>query len=258
MSAFTPTTNVGVGYAVTYAQLATLIQQYTEVDESSFVANIPNFVTNAEITIYNEVELPAERQQSIIDPVLIAGIAAYPISNKSISGIGANPQSYKKGFSYVDLPAHLLSILSLGVDVGDGSLEFLLQKEPEYIKEAFPFQQKTGVPTHYAIVSPTQIVVGPVANVIYPLVLDYEGYPQSVTTAGTSWLAQNYPNVLLYGSLYFAYIYLKGELDILGVYEKAFKESLQQLVNMGYGKERRDEFRVNLPRIPVHPILGAS
>ena len=127
------TTNVADGWNLNYTELVLQIQQFTEVDESSFVSNIPNFVVMAETDIYNEVELPAMRQQAIIEPTLIAGIAAYPISQLSISGIAANPYSYKKGYSYVGLPNGLLSILGLGVDLGDGSVQYLLQKEPEYI-----------------------------------------------------------------------------------------------------------------------------
>ena len=249
------TLNVADGWNLTYAELVLQIQQFTEVDENSFVANIPNFVVMAETYIYNEVELPAMRQRAIIEPELIAGIAAYPISKLSISGIKANPISYKQGYSYVSLPDGLLSVLSLGVDLGDGSVQFLLQKEIEYIKEAWPTQYTTATPTHYAIVSPTEIIIGPTATNIYPLVLDYEGYPASITTAGTSWLGTYYPQCLLYGSLLHAYIYLKGEVEILSLYETKFKEALAQLVNMGYGKQRRDEFRVNLPRNAVHGVL---
>ena len=249
------TLNVADGWNLTYAELVLQIQQFTEVDETSFVANIPNFVVMAETYIYNEVELPAMRQRAIIEPLLIAGIAAYPISKLSISGIAAAPYSFKQGYSYVDLPEGLLSVLSLGVDTGDGSVQFLLQKEIEYIKEAWPYQNVTATPTHYAIVSPTEIIIGPTATNIYPLVLDYEGYPASITTAGTSWLGTYYPQCLLYGSLLHAYIYLKGEVEILSLYETKFKEALAQLVNMGYGKQRRDEFRVNLPRNAVHGVL---
>jgi hypothetical protein len=249
------TTNVADGWNLNYTELVLQIQQFTEVDESSFVSNIPNFVVMAETDIYNEVELPAMRQQAIIEPTLIAGIAAYPISQLSISGIAANPYSYKKGYSYVGLPNGLLSILGLGVDLGDGSVQYLLQKEPEYIREAWPYQNVTATPTHYAITGPNQIVIGPTAVNIYPLVLDYEGYPASITTAGTSWLGTYYPQVLLYGALLHAYIYLKGEVEILALYETKFKEGLAQLVEMGYGKQRRDQFRVNLPRIPVEPTI---
>ena len=251
----TITQNVADGWNLTYSELVTQIQQFTEVDEPTFVANIPSFVVFAETFIYNEVELPAMRQRAIIEPNLIAGIAAYPIAQTTISGIQAQPISYKQGYSYVGLPEGLLSILSLGVDSGDGSVQFLLQKEIEYIKEAWPYQTTTATPTHYAIVSPTEIVIGPTAVNIYPLVLDYEGYPASITTAGTRWLGTYYPQCLLYGSLLHAYIYLKGEQEILAMYETKFKEALAQLVNMGYGKQRRDQFRVNLPRNAVHGVL---
>jgi len=251
----TITQNVADGWNLTYSELVTQIQQFTEVDEKSFVDNIPSFVVFAETYIYNEVELPAMRQRAIIEPTLIAGIAAYPISKLSISGIQDAAYSFKQGYSYVGLPEGLLSILSLGVELGDGSVQFLLQKEIEYIKEAWPYQTVTATPTHYAIVSPTEIVIGPTATSIYPLVLDYEGYPASITTAGTSWLGTYYPQCLLYGSLLHAYIYLKGEQEILAMYETKFKEALAQIVNLGYGKIRRDEFRVNLPRVPVHGVL---
>jgi len=256
-----PALNTAEGWGTTYDELVLQIQQWSEVDSPDFIANIPQFVINAETAIYNQVQVLAERQEFTITPVLQGGIASYPIAKTAISGIGAPPINLAPekpnpfGFTNIELPPYILALYSVGAVPNDGTIQYLLQKEPEYIREAFPKQNITAFPTHYALVqqspSSTTIVVGPTSKILYPIVINFLGYPASIVVAGTSWVSQYYPNVLLYGALREAYVYLKGESDLLQMYDAKFKEALADLKMMEEGKMRSDGFRNLQPRVPV-------
>jgi hypothetical protein len=179
-----------------YAQLVTAIEEYTETSEATFISQIPNFVQLAEERIYNTVDLPSLRRN-------VTGTLT--INNK-----------------YLSVPSDFLSVYSLAVIKTDGTYEYLLNKDVNFIRQAYPAPTDTAIPKYYAIFGPDSssptnltIILGPTPNLAYSAELHYFYYPESIVTAGTSWLGNNFDSVLLYGSLLEAYTYMKGEKDVL-------------------------------------------
>lgn len=211
---------------MTYAELVQLIQDYTESTETSFVANIPTFVQQAEERVYNSVQLPAIR--------------------KNVTG------TLTSNNKYLSLPTDWLATFSLAVvDPVTGDYSYLLNKDVNYIREAFPNPSSTGTPTHYAIFDADTLILGPTPDLGYTAEMHYYYYPQSIVTAGTTWLSDNFETVLLYGSLREAYMYLKGESDLTAMYEAKYQEGLALLKQLGDGKDRRDAYRSGQVRVPV-------
>ena len=208
-----------------YAQLTSLIQEYCQSTETSFVANIPNFVQYAEERIYNTVQLPALRQNSTA--------------------------STTSGNQYMALPSDWLATYSLAVVDGSGDYQFLLNKDVNFIRQSFPSASSTGLPQYYSVWDDTTMLLGPTPDAAYTLELHYYYYPPSIVNAGTSWVGDNFENVLLYGSLREAYTYLKGEADIIADYDKKYMEGMAQLKRLGDGLERQDAYRSGQVRIPV-------
>jgi hypothetical protein len=209
-----------------YSQLTQLIQDYCESTEQSFVANIPTFVQVAEQRIYNTVQLPALR--------------------KNVTG------SMSNGNQYMTLPTDWLSTFSIAViDNTTGEYEYMLNKDVNYIRAAYPCPASSGKPKYYAIFDATTMLLGPILNANYTAELHYYYYPVSIVTAGTSWLGNNFDSVLLYGSLREAYTYLKGEADMMTYYEQKYQEALGQLKRLGDGLDRQDAYRSGQVRIPV-------
>lgn len=209
-----------------YAQLVDLVKQYTQNEETSFVANIPNFVQLAEERIYNAVFIPAIRKNQI---------GTLTPNNK-----------------YLTVPADWLANFSLAViDPVTNAQTFLLDKDVNFIRECYPDPDDVGVPKYYAIFDKNTFILGPTPASNYQVELHYYYYPESIVTAGTSWLGDNFETVLLYGTLREAYLYMKGEPDIITNYEQKYQESLGLLKLLGEGKDRRDAYRSGLNRIPV-------
>lgn len=209
-----------------YAALVTAIQQYTSNYEATFVANIPLFVQIAEERIYNTVQIPAIR--------------------KNVTG------TLTSGNKYLTLPTDWLATFSLAViDPVTQAQSFLLDKDVNFIRESFPEPAVTGTPTHYAIFDQNTLIVGPTPDASYAVELHYYYYPQSIVTAGTSWLGDNFESVLLYGALREAYLFMKGEEDLINYYEQKYAESLMLLKQLGDGKDRRDSYRSGQVRVPV-------
>jgi hypothetical protein len=209
-----------------YAQLTSLIQEYCQSTESSFVANIPNFVQYAEERIYNTVQLPALR--------------------KNVTG------TMTTSSPYFQLPIDWLSTYSLAViDPDTGEYEYLLNKDVNYIRAAYPAPTSTGKPKYYSIFDDTTMLLGPTPDAGYAAEMHYYYYPPSIVSVGTSWVGDNFENVLLYGSLREAYTYLKGEADIIADYDKKYMEGLSQLKRLGDGLDRQDAYRSGQVRIPV-------
>ena len=209
-----------------YSTLVTLIQQYCESTESSFVANIPTFVQLAEERVYNSVQIPAVRRNQI---------GTLTPSNK-----------------YLTLPGDWLATFSLAViNPTTNAQEFLLDKDVNFIRQSYPDPDDTGVPKYYAIFDANTFILGPTPDSNYQVEMHYYYYPESIVTAGTSWLGTNYENVLLYGSLREAYTYLKGEADMMQYYEQKYQEAIQQLMRLGDGLNRRDSYRSGQVRVPV-------
>jgi hypothetical protein len=208
-----------------YTQLTQAIQDYTETTETTFVSNIPNFVQLAEERIYNTVQLPALR--------------------KNVTGTATT------GNKYLSLPSDWLADYSIAVIQTDGSYEFLLNKDVNYIREAYPTPSSTGLPKHYAIFDADTFILGPTPDANYSVEMHYFYYPQSIVTANTTWLGDNFEAVLLYGALREAVIYQKGEQDMVNYYEQKYQESLALLKQLGDAKDRMDTYRDGQVRYPV-------
>lgn len=221
-----------------YTALVADIQAYTQNYESSFIANIPVFVQQAEERIYNSVQIPALRKN-------VTGLTT--VNNK-----------------YLSCPADFLSSFSLAVIDATGAYTYLLNKDVNFMREAYPNPNTDkGLPKFYALFGPTvasgtittelSFILGPTPDLQYDVELHYYYYPQSIVTAGTSWLGDNYSPVLLYGSLVEAYIFMKGEQDMMAYYEKKFQDATSQLNRLGTGLERGDSYRDGQAKIKVNP-----
>ncbi len=201
-----------------YATLSTLIQQYCESTETSFVANIPTFVQLAEERVYNSVQIPAIRKNA-------TGVMT--AANK-----------------YMSLPSDWLSTFSMAViDPVTGEYEYLLNKDVNFIRASYPLPTTLGKPKYYAIFDNNTMLLGPTPDTGYTTELHYYYYPASIVTAGTSWLGENFETVLLYGAIREAYVYLKGEQDLMNYYEQKYQESLALLKRLGDGLDRQDAYR---------------
>jgi hypothetical protein len=222
---------------VNYAALLASIQSYTQNYEASFVANIPVFVQQAEERIYNSVQIPPLR--------------------KNVTGVTSS------GNKYLSCPNDFLASFSLAVIDDANTYTYLLNKDVNFMREAYPSPTDTGLPKFYALFGPTvssgvittelSFILGPTPNASYDVELHYYYYPQSIVTAGTSWLGDNYDPVLLYGSLVEAYIFMKGEQDMMAYYEKKFQDAVSQLNRLGTGLERGDAYRDGQAKIKVNP-----
>ncbi len=209
-----------------YTQLSTLIQDYCESTEQSFVANIPTFVQLAEERIYNSVQIPAIR--------------------KNVTGTMTNT------FPYFQLPSDWLSTFSLAViDPITGEYEYLLNKDVNYIRAAYPPPNSTGKPKYYAIWDDNTMILGPTPDQAYTAELHYYYYPASIVNVGNTWLSDNFETVLLYGCIREGYTYLKGDPDLMQYYENKYQESLALLKRLGDGLDRQDAYRSGQVRIPV-------
>ena len=209
-----------------YSQLSTLIQDYCESTEQSFVANIPTFVQLAEERIYNSVQIPAIR--------------------KNVTGTMTNT------FPYFQLPDDWLSTFSLAViDPVTGEYEYLINKDVNFIRAAYPPPNSYGKPKYYAIWDDNTMILGPTPDQAYTAELHYYYYPASIVNVGNTWLSDNFETVLLYGCIREGYTYLKGDPDLMQYYENKYQESLGLLKRLGDGLDRQDAYRSGQVRIPV-------
>ena len=210
-----------------YATLTSLIQEYCQSTETSFVANIPTFVQLAEERIYNSVQIPAIRRNQI---------GTLTPANK-----------------YLTLPGDWLATFSLAViNPTTNAQTFLLDKDVNFIRQSYPDPDDQGVPEYYAIFDKNTLILGPTPDSNYQVEMHYYYYPESIVTAGTTWISDNFETVLLYGSLREAYTYLKGEADMMQYYEQKYQEAMQLLYRMGDGLNRRDSYRSGQVRAPVN------
>jgi hypothetical protein len=208
-----------------YAELFQAIQDYCENDETTFVSQIPTFVRQAEERINRAVQVPDLRRN--VTGTLTA-------SNR-----------------FLAQPSDFLSVFSLSVIDDDGDYEFLLPKDVNFIREAFPSQSTTSKPQYYAIFDDESFILGPTPDSNYNVQLHYYFDPESIVTAGTSWLGDNAETALLYGSLIEAYTFMKGESDMLQLYKARYDEAMAHLMNLGEGRNRMDSYRNGEPRIQV-------
>jgi hypothetical protein len=214
---------------MTYDELKAAIQAYTENTETNFVAEIPVFVQQAEQRIYNSVQFPSLR--------------------KNMTGVVSTTTPY------LSAPDDYLATYSLAVVDADGNYEYLLNKDVNFIRQAYPSPSETGLPRYYALFGPTTsgstitneltFMLGPKPDANYTVELHFYYYPTSITTAasGHTWLGDNFDSVLLYGSLVEAYTYMKGEQDMMGLYNAKYQEALALAKRLGDGMERQDAYR---------------
>lgn len=225
-----------------YAQLTATIEDYTE---NTFTATeLATFVQNAEQRIYNSIQFPALRKNSL--------------------------GTLTSGNKYLSAPSDFLSVFSLAVVDGSGNYYYLLDKDVNFIREAYPNSTTaTGIPQYYAIFGPTttgvppvtptnelSFILGPTPNANYTVELHYFYYPVSMSDtvnnpSGTSWLGDNFDSVLLYGSLLEAYVFMKGEQDLMAKYQQRYDEALALAKQLGDGKNRQDAYRNGQVRYPV-------
>jgi hypothetical protein len=237
---------------LTYTELVAAIESYTEnqfpattlADGStvSSTTQINTLIEQAEQRIYNSVQFPSLRKNQY-------------------SAITANNK-------YVSLPNDFLAVYSLalvtgvtGANLDTGAYEYLLNKDANFIRQAYPTPNSTGVPKYYALFGPTivssaitnelSLILGPTPDAAYYVELHYFYYPESITTAGTSWLGDNFDSVLLYGSLVEAMTYMKGETDMVTLYNTKYNEALALAKRLGDGMERTDAYRTGQVRVAV-------
>ena len=211
----------------TYAQLKSAIQNYADNTETTFVASIPDFIESAEQTILNSIDLQYFRKN-------VTGVT---------SGTGTDP--------YLQVPSDYLASFSLSVLNGT-TQEFLLEKDVNFVQSFNP-TSATGVPRYYAYFDINNFILAPIPAAVYTAELHYFYRPNSLTAAGengTTWLSENAPNAMLYGSLIEAYIYMKGEPDIMKSYQDRFMQSLERLKDYGEARENSDAYRKGLPTRP--------
>ena len=206
-----------------YAELVAAIQDYTE--NAFATGDINTFIEEAEQRIYNAVQLPALR--------------------KNVTGNTSN------GNKYLTCPSDWLATYSLAVIDNDGNYEYLLNKDVNFIRQAYPSPNDSGLPQYYAQFDQNTFILGPTPDDNYSVELHYFYYPESIVTAGTSWLGDNFDSALLYGALLEAYTYMKGEQDVMAVYKQRYDEAMQLLKQLGDGKNRRDAYRSGQVRYPV-------
>jgi hypothetical protein len=210
----------------TYAQLKTAIQDFSENTETSFVTNLPVFIRAAEDRIFKLVDLELFRK------------------NATSALTTSDP--------YLSVPSDYLASFSLSL-TNSSSKEFLLQKDVNFIQEYNPNSATTGTPKYYAYFDVSNFIVAPTPDSNYTVELHYYYRPASITAgadSGTTWLSENAPNALLYGSLVEAYIYMKGEADVLGLYEKQFTEAISRIKDLAEARENSDAYRRGLPDRP--------
>jgi len=223
-----------------YAQLTAAIIAYTENQDTSFAAEIPVFVRQAEQRIYNTVQIANLR--------------------KNVTGV------LSAGNKYLSCPGDFLSTYSLAVIDAQGNYTYLQNKDVNFIRQVYPSASYTALPKYYAIFGPTttndptpvvtdelSFILGPTPNAAYDVELHYYYYPESITTApdGQTWLGDNFDSALLYGSLVEAYTYMKGEADMMALYNQKYLEAMALLKNLGDAKQRGDAYRDGQVKLKV-------
>lgn len=208
----------------TLSTLKTAIQDYSESTETSFVTNLPNFIKTTEERILKSVQL-----DDFIKNVTGTATASSP---------------------YLGSPTDYLSSFSLAVIDSSSNYNYLQLKHPSFIRDFTPASSTTGLPKYYAEFDENTFILAPTPDTTYTFELHYFFRPSSLTSAGdsgTTWLSDNAPNALLYGSLTEAMVYLKN-YESLPIYEQRFQEAIALLKNLGEGKSTQDQYRYDQVR----------
>ena len=275
-----------------YTDLKTAIKDYTQNYETTFVADLPVFISQAEQRIYNSVQFPSLRKNvtgiltasnkylscpndylasyslavyNLATPTATGTAGLYTITVSSATGIAV--QQYVTGTG-IGTGAYVvaisgttitLSVVNSGTVSGAMSFQsdflYLLNKDVNFIRQAYPGPAATGVPQYYALFGPAIVsnvitneltfILGPTPDANYYAELHYYYYPESITVAssGQTWLGDNFDSVLLYGSLVEAYTFMKGEQDMMSLYNGKYQEALALAKRLGDGLERQDAYR---------------
>jgi hypothetical protein len=218
-----------------YAQLVTAVSDYCE---NTFPTDDMNtFIRQAEQRIYNTAQ-PANLRKNVV------------------GALTASSQ-------YLSCPADLLSVYSFAVypASGTGDYLYLINKDVNFMREAYPNPTTTGKPKHYAIFGPSvsgstisnelSFIFGPTPDASYTMELHYNYYPESIVTAGSTWLSENFDSVLLYGTLCEALVYMKGEADMVKLTQDRYVQAIALYKNLSDGKQRADAYRDGQVRIAV-------
>lgn len=208
-----------------YTELCVNIQDICENEFSS--TELAMFTEQAEQKIYNTVQIPALR--------------------KNVTG------SMSVGNQYLQIPSDFLYCYSLAVIDENGEYHYLLNKDVNFIREAYPINNvaSRGRPRHYANFDDNAFILGPTPNLAYSAELHYGYYPESIVTAGTTWLGNEFDSALLNGALVEAIRFMKGEADMVSLYERLYVQAIGLLKQLGDGKLRQDAYRDGQVRIPV-------
>jgi hypothetical protein len=219
---------------MTYTELVTFV---ADICENTFPTDDMNmFIKQAEQKIYNTVQLASLR--------------------KNVTG------TITSGNKYLSAPEDFLSVYSIAVYplTGPNANEYtyLLNKDVNFIREAYPKASDTGEPAHYAIFGPNStmpneltFILGPTPDTTYGTELHYYYYPESIVTAQTTWLGDNFDSALLNGTLVEAIRYMKGEADMVNLYQSMYDRAMIQLKQLGDGKQRQDMYRDGQVRVQV-------
>lgn len=216
-----------------YATLVSTIKAYTEND-------FPDTAGSGGLTSTEQVDtFIQEAEQRVFSSIQMLDL------RKNVTG------NVTSGNKYLSVPSDWLANFSLAVIDGDGDYSYLLNKDVNFIRESFPSPTDTGIPTHYSFFDENSYILGPTPDANYTVELHYFYYPQSIVTASTTWLGDNFDSVLLYGSLLEAYTFMKGEADVIAGYQKRYDEALALLKELSEGKNRQDMYRTPQIRYPV-------
>jgi hypothetical protein len=217
---------------MTYDELVTAVSDYSE---NVFPTEVMNtMIRQAEQRIYNTVQAANQR--------------------KNVTG------SLTSGNKYLQCPVDFLSVYSLAIyPAAGGSYEYLLDKDVNFIRQAYPNPATTGKPKHYAIFGPRSddateltLILGPTPNANYSAELHYFAYPESIVTAGETWLGENFDSALLNGTMVEAITYMKGEETMVKLYAERYLSSIALLKNLADGKQRTDAYRTGQVRVKVN------
>jgi len=209
---------------MTYAELLAAIKDYTNNTETAFVAAIPTFVKQAEQRIYRSVNLPVNR--------------------KNQSG------NMTDGNAYLTMPTDFLFPLSLSITSSSNQI-FLLNKDANFIRSTYPNASTKGTPKYYGTFASDTFIIGPTPDADYVTELHYYYQPASIVDTSPSWLGTNADTVLLYGSLVEAYTYMKGDADMMQLYQQRYQEALDLLKMQAEGRMTGDEYRDGTIRVAV-------
>ena len=216
-----------------YAELVQSIQDFTENNETTFVAEIPTFVRQTEELIHRTVMIPELRKN-----------------------VTANTTANNR---FLTRPSDFLAPFSIAVIDGSGNYTFMLPKDVNFIREAYPNKTTSGLPKYYSEFdgdiqetnSAGHFLLAPTPDSAYEVQLHYYFDPPSIVTSSTSWLGDNAEQALLYGSLINAYVFMKGEQDVSAMYKEKFDEAMQRLIVLGEGRLKRDDYRDGQPRMEI-------